>query len=58
MMHARQQTRLALKLLAQFLIGKESFLQRDSGIQALIDGFIHRSHAPLSELAHDAIAAL
>src|SRR6266550_495796 len=50
MMHARKQTRLALKLSSQALVGKQSFLECDGGIETLIDRFVDCTHAALAEL--------
>src|SRR5581483_5460266 len=57
-MKPRQKTCFALKLLAQFFIGKKRLFERDNRIQTLINGFVNRAHAALSKLPHDAITAL
>jgi hypothetical protein len=56
--HARQQPRFSLKLLPQPLIGKERLLQRHSGIKALVNRLVNRTHSALTKLSNDSIAAL
>ena len=58
MMQAGEQSRLALELFSQTLVGKQRLFQRDGGVETLIDRFVHGAHAALSELANDAITAL
>ena len=57
-MQPRQQTCLALELLAQFLVGKKRFFQRNRRIKPLVDGLVNRAHAALSELSNDAVTSL
>ena len=57
-MQPRQQTRLALELLAQLLIGKKRFFQRNRRIKPLVHGLVNRAHAALSKLPNDAITSL
>ena len=64
--HARQRgmvqtckkSRLTLELFAQAFVGKQCFLQRNGGIETLIDRLVDSTHTALSELSHDAITAL
>src|SRR6185503_12413415 len=58
MMQTCKQSRLALELFAQTFVGKQRFLQRNGGIETLIDRLVNRAHASLSELPNDAITAL
>jgi hypothetical protein len=58
MVHARKQTRLALKLFPQSLVGKQRLLQRDHCVEAFIDRFVDRAHATLPKQTDDAIPAL
>ena len=57
-MQPRQQTRLALELLAQLLIGKKRFFQRHRRIKPLVHGLVNRAHAALSKLPNDAVTSL
>ena len=56
--HPRQQTRLSLELLAQLFVGEKGFFQRHSGVETLIHSLVHGSHATLTELPNNPIAAL
>src|SRR5207302_4119211 len=58
MMKPRQQARLALELLTQFLVIKQSFLERDRRIEALVHGLVNRAHPALTKLPNDAVATL
>ena len=58
MMQTRQESGLALELLAQTLVGKERFFKGNGGIETLIDRLVNGAHSTLPELPHDAITAL
>jgi hypothetical protein len=58
MMQAREESGLAFELLPQAFLGKQGLLERDSGVETLIDGLVNRTHPALPKLANDAIATL
>jgi hypothetical protein len=58
MMKSRQETGFPLELLAQLLFSEERLFQGHDRVQALIDCLVHRTHAALSELSHNAISSL
>src|SRR3989442_6706127 len=58
MMQTGQQTCFPFKLLSQLFLCKQSFLQRDGGIQSLINGLVDCAHAALSKQSHDTIPTL
>src|SRR5205085_8482180 len=58
MMQACEQTRLALELFSQALLGKQRLFQSHSRVEPLIDCFVNGTHTTLPELAHDTIPSL
>src|ERR1043165_4526190 len=58
MMQAREESCFTFELLPQTFLGKQRLLQRDSGVETLVDGLVNRTHAALPKLANDAITTL